>query len=262
MSMITLQSEGSLAIITMENPPQNRINEELADQLLATLETVEAGEHRALLLRSSGPDFSFGGDIVDWPAMSTRQLRATFDRYMTTFNRFERLPIPVVAAVQGVCFGGGFELAIRADIIVAAESAVFGHPEQTLGIVTLLGGIYRVAERAGRSFASEWALTSERVPAITMMQRGIVNRVVPHADLEHRARELAMRAARGPTRAHAVHKALLRIWAEAGVAAADTAMFDIAMPLFETADVRRGLPSAIDALKAGRPRPPLDFEGR
>jgi enoyl-CoA hydratase/carnithine racemase len=211
---------------------------------------------------AQGPNFSFGGDIVDWPDMSVRQLRATFEQYMAVFNRFERLPLPVVAAVQGLCFGGGLELAIRADMIVAAESARFGHPEQTLGIVTLLGGIYRIAERAGRSFASEWALTSEQIPAATMMKHGVVNRVVADSELEQSARQTALRAAGAATRAYAAQKALLRIWAEAGVAAADTAIFDIAMPLFETEDVRRGIPSAIDALKAGRPRSALDFQGR
>jgi len=95
-----------------------------------------------------------------------------------------------------------------------------------------------------------------------MMQRGVVNRVVPDAELEQRAKEFALGVAAGPTRAYAAHKALLRIWAEAGVAAADSAMFDIAMPLFETDDVRRGIPSAVAALKAGRPRPPMDFKGR
>jgi enoyl-CoA hydratase/carnithine racemase len=95
-----------------------------------------------------------------------------------------------------------------------------------------------------------------------MMHHGVVNRVVPDAELDKSAREFAMRVAKGPTRAYAAHKALLRIWAEAGVAAADSAMFDIAIPLFETDDVRRGIPSAVKALKAGQPRPPMDFQGR
>jgi len=248
MPLISLESEGSLAVINLENPPQNRINEALAAELSSAVDSIEAGEFRAVLLRANGPDFSFGGDIMNWPDMTVRQLRATFEQYMTVFNRFERLPLPVIAAVQGLCFGGGLELAIRADMIFAAETATFGHPEQTLGIVTVLGGIYRVAERAGRSFASEWALTSERV--------------VPDAELDKSAREFAMRLAKGPTRAYAAHKALLRIWAEAGVAAADSAMFDIAIPLFETGDVRRGIPSAVKALKAGQPRPAMDFQGR
>jgi len=151
---------------------------------------------------------------------------------------------------------------LRADVIFAGTTATFGHPEQTLGIVTILGGIYRVAERAGRSRASEWAMTSERVPAATMERFGVVNRVVDDANLLSEAKAFAEKAARGPTRAYAAHKALLRAWAVGGVSAADEAMFDIAMPLFETEDVRAGLKSAVDALKASKPRPVLEFKGR
>jgi enoyl-CoA hydratase/carnithine racemase len=193
--------------------------------------------------------------------MSDRQLRATFDQYMSAFNRFEHLPMPVVVAVQGLCFGGGLELAIRADLIIAGVTSRFGHPEQTLGIITVLGGVYRVAERAGSAFASQWSMTSQQVPAATMMQRGVDNQVVPDAELPSNARELAARLAKGPTRAYAAHKAQLRIWAESVVAAADSAMFDIAMPLFESDNVQRGIPAAVDTLKAGRPRPPVDFTG-
>jgi enoyl-CoA hydratase/carnithine racemase len=262
MSLIKLETDGLVAVISLENPPQNRINEVMAAELSKAIDDIEAGDCRAVLLRANGPDFSFGGDIMKWPDMSVRELRATFEQYMFVFNRFERIPLPVIAAVHGLCFGGGLELAIRADVIFAGESATFGHPEQSLGIVTLLGGIYRVAERAGRAFAAEWALTSERVPAAIMMQRGIVNRVTPDGELETSARDFARRVAKGATRAYAAHKALLRIWAEAGVAAADSAMFDVAMPLFETDDVRRGIPSAVNALKAGQPRPTMDFQGR
>jgi enoyl-CoA hydratase/carnithine racemase len=110
--------------------------------------------------------------------MSPQELRTLFERYLSAFNQFERLPIPTVAAVQGLCFGGGLELAVRADVIFAGASARFGHPEQSIGIVTVLGGIYRIAERAGRSRAIEWALTSEQVPATVMERYGVVNRVV------------------------------------------------------------------------------------
>ena len=128
--------------------------------------------------------------------------------------------------------------------------------------MTILAGAYRVAERAGRSRAAEWAMTSEKVPAATMERFGIVNRIVADADLLNEARAFAQKVAQGPTRAYAAHKALLRAWAVGGVSTADDAMFDIAMPLFETDDVQRGLKSAVDALKAGRPRPILDFKGR
>jgi enoyl-CoA hydratase/carnithine racemase len=132
-------------------------------------------------LRADGDNFSFGGDIAPWPDMTQRELRTLFERWMTACNRFERLSIPTVAAIQGLCAGGGLELALRADVVFAGQTARFGHPEQSIGIVTLLGGIYRVAERAGRSRAIEWALTSEQVPAATMERHGVINRVGTYA---------------------------------------------------------------------------------
>ena len=167
-----------------------------------------------------------------------------------------------MAAVQGLCFGGGLELAVRADVIFVGASARFGHPEQSIGIVTLLGGVYRVAERAGRSRAMEWVLTSEQVPAAVMERYGVVNRVVEDQVLIEEATAFAEKLAKGPTRAHAAHKTLLRTWAAGGIAAADEAILDIAMPLFETADVKSVLPLAIEALRAGKPRPVFDFKGR
>jgi enoyl-CoA hydratase/carnithine racemase len=262
MSHLTSSIEDRVATIALDNPPQNRIDEQIADELAEAIDAVGRSDARAVLLRAEGPDFSFGGDIVTWPDLDARELRTLFERYMSVFNCFERLPLPVIAAVQGLCLGGGFELALRADVIFAAESARFGHPEQSIAIVTLLGGIYRVAERAGRSRASEWALTSEQVPAAVMAAAGVVNRVVADEALLDEATAFAGRIANGPTRAYAAHKALLRAWAVGGVAAADEAMFDIALPLFETEDVKTMLPSAVEAFEAGRPRPAFDFQGR
>jgi enoyl-CoA hydratase/carnithine racemase len=262
MPHLTYSIQDRVATLTLNNPPQNRIDEQMADELAEALDAIGRSDARAVLLRADGPDFSFGGDIVTWPDLSARELRTLFERHMSVFNRLERLPLPVIAAVHGLCFGGGFELALRADVIFAAESARFGHPEQSIAIVTLLGGIYRVAERAGRSRATEWALTSEQVPAAAMTAAGVVNRTIADEALLDEATAFADKLATGPTRAYAAHKALLRAWAVGGIAAADEAMLDIAMPLFETDDVKTTLPSAVDALKAGQPRPAFDFQGR
>jgi enoyl-CoA hydratase/carnithine racemase len=262
MSHLSYSIDDRVATLVLDNPPQNRIDEQMADELAEAVDAVGRSDARAVLLRADGPDFSLGGDIVTWPDLGPRELRTLFERYMSVFNRFERLPLPVIAAVHGLCLGGGFELALRADVIFAAESARFGHPEQSIALVTLLGGIYRVAERAGRSRASEWALTSEQVPATVMAAAGVVNRVVDDATLVGEATAFARRVAGGPTRAYAAHKALLRAWAVGGVAAADDAMFDIAVALFESEDVRTTLPAAVEAYEAGRPRPTFDFQGR
>lgn len=262
MPHLHLHVDDDVATLTLANPPQNRIGREMADDLARAVEQIGVSGARAVLVTAEGPDFSFGADITPWPEAEPHQLRALFAHYMSVFNAFEQLPMPVVAAVQGLCFGGGFELALRADVIFAGASARFGHPEQTLGIVTVLGGVYRVAARAGRARAFEWAMTSEQVPAAVMADAGVVNKIVPDDELLPAAREFVGRLATGPTRAHAAHKALLRTWELGGTAAADQAMFDLAMPLFETQDVTAGLRSAVDALKAGKPRPVLAFQGR
>jgi enoyl-CoA hydratase/carnithine racemase len=254
--------EDSVAEFVIDNPPQNRIGDQFCEDLLAAIDRAHVDGARAILLRSAGDNFSCGGDITPWPDLAMPELRAKFEGYISAFNRLERISLPVVSAVRGLCSGGGFELALRTDVIFAGESARFAHSEQTIGIVTLLGGVYRVAARAGRARALEWAMTSEQVGAQRMADVGIVNHVVADDEVEQRARELAVRLAAGPTRAHAAHKALLRTWEAVGALATDDAMFDIAMPLFETEDVRKVLPAAVDALVSGAARPAFDFQGR
>lgn len=258
----TLELLGQTAVITLDNGPQNRLSIEMLAQLDTLLHSVEHSNARALIVRAEGPDFSFGGDIVPWVDMSSAELQHLFEQYMRTFNRFERLAIPTVVAAQGKCFGGGFELALRADILFASDGTTFGHPEQSLAIVTILGGIYRVAERAGRAKAMEWAMTSEPVSVQEMHQRGVVNRISAADRLWTDAKAFADKVANGPTRAHAAHKALLHIWANGGIAAADQAMFDIAMPLFESDDVRTALPASVKAFLEEKPRPDFHFVGR
>lgn len=262
MSQLHLSIDADLAKLTLRNPPQNRLTQEFFGKLGAAIAEIGRSGVRAALLSADGPDFSFGGDVVPWPELSPHELRAAFEQRFATVNQWERLAIPTVVAVQGLCFGGGFELAIRSDVVFAGETARFGHPEQSLGIVTMLGGIYRVAERVGKARAMEWALTSEQVPAHVMEQHGVVTRIVPDASLLAEATAFAAKLAVGPTRAHAAHKALLRIWTAGGVGAADEALLEIAMPLFETEDVRRALPESVEAFKNGRPRPAFRFKGR
>jgi enoyl-CoA hydratase/carnithine racemase len=256
-----LQIQDQLAIVTLDNGPQNRLSIEMLLELEVLLGSVQNSDARVLVVRANGSDFSFGGDIVPWADMTRNELRGLFERFMRIFNQFEQLAIPTIVATQGKCFGGGFELALRADMIFASQSAIFGHPEQSLGIVTLLGGVYRAAERAGRAKAIEWAMTSDPISAEEMARRGIVNRVTSDEALWPEALAFAEKLAKGPTLAHAAHKALLRIWATSGIGAADQAMFDIAMPLFETNDVKAALPASVKAFIEKQPRPTFPFTG-
>jgi enoyl-CoA hydratase/carnithine racemase len=254
--------DDGVAAIVLHNGPQNRIDDQMVDELAAAIEAVGRADARALVVCAEGPDFSFGGDISTWPLDDVATLRAMFSNYLAVFNRFEQLSIPTVAAVRGLCFGGGFELALRADVIFAGETARFGHPEQTIGIITLLGGVHRVAEKAGRAFASEWAMTSEQVPAQVMSAHGVVNRVHPDDSVVDEAFAFARKLAKGPTRAYTAHKTLLSIWATGGVAAADAALVSLSLPLMEGPDAQTGITSAVKAMKEGLPRPVLTFNGR
>lgn len=262
MSGLIYRIDDGLATITLSNPPENKLTAEMLDALPAALTAIGKSDARALLICAQGSDFSSGVDVDPWQGMTQRELRTSLDGRFGAFNRIERLSIPTIAAVQGMCLGFGFELAMRADVIFAGESASFAHTEQSLGLVTLFGGVYRVAERVGRSKAMLWALTSERVPARVMEHYGVVGRVVPDAKLHEEATSFAKGLARGPTRAHAAYKSLLRVWMTGGLRAADSALFDISMPLFETDDAKMALAAAADASKAGLPMPELPFHGK
>jgi enoyl-CoA hydratase/carnithine racemase len=106
--------------------------------------------------------------------------------------------MPTIAAVQGGCMGGGFELALSCDLILAARSARFAFPEARVGIVTLQGGMMQLAERVGCAKAAEIVFLSEPVTAEQMRQWNVVNRMVDHADFETEAAALAKRLAEGP----------------------------------------------------------------
>lgn len=261
MSHLSFDYDGRVAVITLHNPPQNRLSPLMLKELASSLEDIGRSQARAVVVQAEGSDFSFGGDIVPWPEMSQRELRTLFEGYLQVFNQFERLSVPTIVAAQGLCGGGGLELALRADVLFASDSARFCHPEQSIAIVTLLGGVYRMAERVGRAKAMEWALTSEQVPAEVMRHHGVVNRIVSLSNLRSETMSFAQQVASGPTRAHAAHKALLRIWATGGVAAADEAIMDIALPLFESDDTKLAIPASVDAFAAGQPRPKFEFKG-
>ncbi|WP_312033618.1 MULTISPECIES: enoyl-CoA hydratase/isomerase family protein [unclassified Rhodococcus (in: high G+C Gram-positive bacteria)] len=189
------------------------------------------------------------------PEWTEPELRTQFENFMWTFNRFERLRVPTDAAVQGMRFGGGFELAIRSDVIFAGQSAKFARPEQSIGIVTLLGDVYRVAERAGRSRAMEWDLTSEQVRADEMECCGVINRVVPDSELDDAATAFARTVAEGPTAgSRGPQGACTRLggWRSRGSRRGHDRHRLATFPDRRLA----AIPAAVKALQAGRPRLP------
>ena len=255
--------QAGVATFTLDNPPQNRLNTELMLGCAAAIEQVKGDESvRVVVIRAEGENFSYGGEIATWDMADPERMVQLFALGLQVSNALEQLPVPVIAAVHGNCFGGGFEIALRADVIIAAESARFCHTEAAIGVFTLLGGVQRVAERAGRARAARWALTSEKVSAADALAAGVVAEVVPddRARCGHRALGVPARSRR--TRAHATHKALLQRLGQRRREAADDLMPALAGALLRTGDAQFGVASAVKADEAGIDRAELDFSGR
>ncbi|HWE07894.1 MAG TPA: enoyl-CoA hydratase/isomerase family protein [Solirubrobacteraceae bacterium] len=238
--------DGTVGILTMSYPPHNLLDPVLSRMIVEALGWAAAEGARAVVLRSGLRHFSAGanldvmlpaaenGDgVIEWPMLEV--LRA-----------FDELPIPVVAAVHGVCVGGGFELALASDLVVAAESAKLGSVEATVGVHPLMGGIQRVAQRAGAARAKEMAMLGRRYDARTLERWNVINRVVGDEQLEVAVMTLARELAGGPTVAHAATKALVSVAVSRGVAAADEAMGELQKPIFRSADFRAGVESLRD----------------
>lgn len=172
--------DGAVALLTMQQLPHNFLNEELIAGLIAAVAWARNRGARAILLRSSLRNFCAGADLDlfenappgEAPELDIIELLRVFDR----------APMPIVAAVHGVCVGGGFELALACDLILAADSAKLGCVEATLGLNPLMGGIQRVTQRAGAARAKEMALLARRYDAATLERWNVINRVVA-ADL-------------------------------------------------------------------------------
>ena len=255
--LFACQLDGPVAVITMNHRPYNLMGREFTEQLIDALRWVGESGARAAILRSGLRHFSAGADLEDmldavaggdgtlgWPVLE--MLRA-----------FDKLPIPIVAAVHGNCLGGGLEMALACDLSIAAESAKIGSVEGTVGLHPLAGGIQRLTQRAGAARAKEMALLGRRYDARTLERWNVINRVVADEQLDQAAATLARELAAGPTIAQAATKALVTIAINEGISAADTAMAELQKPIFLSEDFRTGVAS----LKANGPGM-ASFEGR
>ena len=179
-----------------------------------------------------------------------------------SYRAIEALRVPTVAAVRGLAFGGGFELALNCDFIVAARDAVFRCVEVTTGMLPIAGALQRLAERVGRARASRFAMLGEAISGAEAGQLGIASHVAPEPEVEATAEGLAQVLAKGPTRSYAATRTLLKAWSAGGVPAADSMMLDITMELFNTEDCVRGFANTAKAFDQEIEPPDMVFEGR
>jgi len=159
-------------------------------------------------------------------------------------------------------FGGGFELALACDFLVAADNAILRCVEVTTAMLPIAGALQRIAERAGRARASRFAMLGEPISGHEAGSLGIATHVVPESELAATAAALVRQLATGPTRSYAATRTLLKAWSSGGVAAADLVMLDVAMELYNGADAQRGFASTAEAFDKDIEPPTLVFEGK
>jgi len=242
--IVRREERGLVSVLTMEYRPYNLLGPTLIGAIAAEVTAAQEAGSRAIVLRSGLRHFSAGADVNLFDSRIAQGGRREAAISGVAFLKLlELLPIPIVASVHGVCLGGGFELALACDYIVAASSAKIGSVEVALGLHPLLGGIQRQVQRAGAMRAKEIAMLGRRYDAATLERWGLVNLVVADDALEDATFTIAEELAHGPTVAHAATKRLVHIAVNDGVLAADEAMADIQKPIWASDDLKIGLAS-------------------
>jgi enoyl-CoA hydratase/carnithine racemase len=262
MQVIRFEKKDAVGHIVLANPPKNLIASNFSESLKRAVHEAGESDIRALLVRAEGPNFSQGGDVLDFLEKDTNQFRTFIGECNQAYRAIEALQIPTVAAVRGAAFGGAFELALACDFIIAAENAVFRCIEASVGSAPVAGAVQRLAERIGRSRAARYAMLCEPMPGGVAGQLGIASFVVPESEVEASALKFAQDLSTGPTRSYAAIRALLKAWSGGGVPSADAVILDITMGLHSSEDARRGRTARAEAIKKGIEPPKVVFTGR
>ena len=193
---ILVETRERVGFVRLNRPQRlNALNDALADELGAALLAFDADPAiSAVVIAGSDKAFAAGADIGAMAQWSYAKVYG--DDYISrNWDTIRRVRKPVIAAVAGYALGGGCELAMACDIIVAADTAKFGQPEITIGTMPGFGGTQRLPRAVGKAKAMDWCLTGRMIDAAEAERSGLVARVVPAADLEKEALALANKIA-------------------------------------------------------------------
>jgi enoyl-CoA hydratase/carnithine racemase len=244
---IIREQHGPVTVLTMVYKPYNLIGPTLMNALLAELRGAHKAGSRAIVIRSGLRHFSAGADLALFSSRLEGGAAGSAPgggwSGIEFLKEAELLPVPLIASVHGVCLGGGVELALACDYIIAASSAKIGSVESALGLHPLMGGIQRQVQRIGMARAKEMSMFGRRYDAATLERWGLINHVVPDEQLEKVTMMMAEELANGPTIAHAATKQVAYIAANQGVRDADEQMGKLQEPIWGSEDVRSGLAS-------------------
>jgi enoyl-CoA hydratase/carnithine racemase len=257
MSKARFTLQGDVGEIVLDDPPLNLFGPELAGDVATAAGEARDSSARAVLIRAEGDNFSAGANVEMFLGRDEAAARELIEEFMPAIRLFAEIEVPTVAAVQGLCLAAGLEVALTCDLIWAAEGTQLGLVEAVIGATPFGGGTQRLVARAGAGRAAEAVLTARPYPAETMRDWGIVNRVVPAAELYDKALAFVQRLAVGPTLAHAATKRMIRLAVDEGVEAADAALPEAGARVMASEDLQNGARTLLESGPGN-----ATFEGR
>jgi enoyl-CoA hydratase len=252
---LKLEIANGIATLTLNRPDAlNALNSELLSELSETLTSISEknfSEVKVLILTGAGEKaFVAGADIKEISQLGMDSAEKFAEKGQNVFRKLENLDIPVIAAVNGFALGGGLELALACDFIYAAESAKFGLPEVSLGLIPGFGGTVRLSRAVNLSRAKELIYTGAMLGALEAFQMGLVNKVFPLADLMPAVRKIAeVICTRGPLAVASAKRTVMQAYDHDidSALALEASQF---AALFQSQDVREGTQAFIEKRKA------------
>lgn len=253
--------EDGVAVVTLDNPPLNLNTLGTIDRLLAVCEELAEDERVRVVVVTGAGDRAFcaGSDITEFADVRDDVVPKKLEKENRAFTAIERLPQPVVAALNGAALGGGAEIALACDIRVIDERARIGFPEVNLGVFPGSGGVFRLPRVVGLGAAYELLYTGQPVDAHEARRIGLVNRVAPAGQALSEALELARFLATKPALALSLVRAAVRDSYQQGVEEATQRTLSDSHRVFTGPDIAEGVAAFFDKrsprFSAARGRP-------
>jgi enoyl-CoA hydratase len=247
--MILTETRSRVGLITLNRPRAlNALNNQLISEVMDALEAFDGQDSvGAMVITGNEKAFAAGADIKELADNSAVEMKG--NDYTAVFDRIRSIRKPVIAAVSGWALGAGCEVAMSCDMIVASESARFGQPEITIGVIPGAGGTQRLTRAVGKAIAMEMILNNRTLTAQEAYQFGLVNRVVPvETYLEETLKLAGEIASRAPLAVRAAKKMINQVYEEslsAGLSEEKQEFYD----LFSSKDQKEGMQAFIEKRK-------------
>ena len=243
------ETRGRVGLITLNRPQAlNALNPQLLTELIQALSDYDSDPAiGAMLITGSERVFAAGADIKFMAGASAAEMRA--NGFVSLFEGLRQIQKPVIAAVSGFALGGGCELALACDMIMASETARFGQPEVTIGVIPGGGGTQRLTRALGKALAMEVILNNRTLSAVEALRFGLVNHVVPVELLLNQSLALAEEIAERAPLALAAAKQAVNNADELALAAGLAGEREAFYNLFDTSDQKEGMQAFIEKRK-------------